>query len=637
MLPYRTVLRLPSKSDVVQLAEQEVQTWLTTKLDRSHLPALRAGDYFAPGIHNLGTGKELRVARQERADGSRGLLLRLTESTPNGSYEVCVTAIDNVEHQHRQDSLLIEALRLDATPRGFQVDPPRLVKQLLAREDVYDGDTPVTASPRLVRVDDEDEVFNAIVDPQRSVSVILAASVGRAHDEDLRRRVADLTRNTVGVAAVFVADEQLVEKLGERLPASHTLEQGRVRTYLSGVDLLDPVDGRRHRVLGPETFARAIRGTRVSPQLKAAFAAETRAPLLDRPLPNDVRRASNGLRADLAMFDRDAKINERTKSTLSRTPAAPVAKVEGTGPGPQPLRATMPSGEPEPTDRSITKLVKGLITRWLKRDVPVSPDSLNELDTYIARAEATAETLFEDAGRLESALQTAREAAETIKADRDELELELAEVQDESSTLRRRVEYLQGRLRDAGDAEAYTEPTTDEAWREPAGLVELATILMSGASARHIAFERVEFTGDLSVVEDLQKRDQIGRYSNALWQYVQVLFDYVGQRREGYQGSVHSYLTDSRVSGRKCSPQRHAATESATVLSNPVWSAERMFPVPSDVDGSKRILMDAHFKPTHKDTVAPRMHYYDDTAGPTGKVYIGYIGRHLTNTKTKNA
>lgn len=47
----------------------------------------------------------------------------------------------------------------------------------------------------------------------------------------------------------------------------------------------------------------------------------------------------------------------------------------------------------------------------------------------------------------------------------------------------------------------------------------------------------------------------------------------------------------------------------------------------------EEIRMAAHFKPTWTDTFAPRMHYFDDTDG-TGKIYVGYIGRHLTNTKS---
>ncbi|BBE21861.1 hypothetical protein MN0502_07440 [Arthrobacter sp. MN05-02] len=41
----------------------------------------------------------------------------------------------------------------------------------------------------------------------------------------------------------------------------------------------------------------------------------------------------------------------------------------------------------------------------------------------------------------------------------------------------------------------------------------------------------------------------------------------------------------------------------------------------------------AHFKPTHPDTIALRMHICDDVH-QSGKIYIGYIGRHLTNTRS---
>lgn len=61
--------------------------------------------------------------------------------------------------------------------------------------------------------------------------------------------------------------------------------------------------------------------------------------------------------------------------------------------------------------------------------------------------------------------------------------------------------------------------------------------------------------------------------------------------------------------------------------------AERTFRVPADVDPRGRIEMWAHFAPTGGGQTAPRMHYYADTRN-THKVYIGYIGPHLTNTKT---
>ena len=43
--------------------------------------------------------------------------------------------------------------------------------------------------------------------------------------------------------------------------------------------------------------------------------------------------------------------------------------------------------------------------------------------------------------------------------------------------------------------------------------------------------------------------------------------------------------------------------------------------------------MFAHFRTSHSDTNDPRMYYLIDN-DHTHKVYIGYIGPHLTNTKT---
>jgi len=361
----------------------------------------------------------------------------------------------------------------------------------------------------------------------------------------------------------------------------------------------------------------------VSKWLKDAFAEETRSALISHPLPGDARRVQAALQSELATLDRGSKIETRTRAALSaseaRVPSAPSIET--------------PSSQPD----SVLARLRQLLGRWLNNDQAASVASINDLDAFIATSEATAETLLEEAGALEARLHETRTDLDTLRTDRDGLDLELTDVQDEASTLRRRVEYLQSKLTDAGEfGAAYSEPEVDAQWQAPASAIELATLLTGGSEKPHLAFDRVEFTGDLADVEELHKRDSIGRYSNALWEYVQVLYDYVGQRRDGYAGSVHMYLTDDKRPGRKCSPQRHAAGESEAVQNNVAWAAERNLPVPTSVDASGHIPMKAHFKPTHKDTFAPRMHYYDDTAN-SGKVYIGYIGRHLTNTKTSNS
>jgi hypothetical protein len=43
--------------------------------------------------------------------------------------------------------------------------------------------------------------------------------------------------------------------------------------------------------------------------------------------------------------------------------------------------------------------------------------------------------------------------------------------------------------------------------------------------------------------------------------------------------------------------------------------------------------MASHFKIAQSGMISPRLHYIDDTA-KTGKVYVGYIGRHLPTKQT---
>lgn len=63
------------------------------------------------------------------------------------------------------------------------------------------------------------------------------------------------------------------------------------------------------------------------------------------------------------------------------------------------------------------------------------------------------------------------------------------------------------------------------------------------------------------------------------------------------------------------------------------YGADRIFPVPTSVDPSGTAMMTAHFKLAVIGRFTPRL-YYLDRVRQDGKVYIGYIGRHLRNTQT---
>ena len=62
-------------------------------------------------------------------------------------------------------------------------------------------------------------------------------------------------------------------------------------------------------------------------------------------------------------------------------------------------------------------------------------------------------------------------------------------------------------------------------------------------------------------------------------------------------------------------------------------ASSRMLSVPTEVCADGNVFMGSHFRIAMKGLLSPRMHYHDDAIN-TGKVYVGYIGKHLPNKQT---
>lgn len=613
-LPYRTVIQLPAGTDSIRLAEQEVQAWLEArrKVEPKRRVGFTRGSFFEPGVHPLSAKSTLSIARSEHEQsGARSLLMRFMERSKSGTWQVDVVALGSSESTQGTDTLVVQAIRVDQPDASGQVDPPYLVKQLLAREDVRDGLTPVTPEPRFVSEGSVDEVRRAITDPARSVTVIVAVSPGREYEAKFRALVQQLTSKLVGVASVFVLSPDAARELNGHLPASHQVESGRVRTYFPDVDLEDPADGRRHRVLGPRTFARAIQGSRVATYLQEAFALQTRAALLASPLPRTLRRQVAALQAQLADFEREAAVEERVvKARRSETQSSIVRSSEG-----------------------IVDRVRKLVERWLGRVDKVEAAHLDQIDRRLEVQDALVAALKAEVETVRERENVARDQLEIVRYELEYRQLELAESERETSKLTDLVSYLQRELVAAGRAAQAYAPSIETSWEVPADLSELALLLMEDSD--HPVAKRVVFTGDPDKVAEADLRDQSGLYVQRCWEFIRALYDYAELKSCGdFSGNVHSYLTSPDHLGAKVPVTRHASSETRQTMDQ--WGAKRIFPVPADVDPSGRATMPAHFKAGQDNTFAPRLHYLDDV-DRSGKVYVGYIGRHLTNKHTKNA
>jgi hypothetical protein len=96
------------------------------------------------------------------------------------------------------------------------------------------------------------------------------------------------------------------------------------------------------------------------------------------------------------------------------------------------------------------------------------------------------------------------------------------------------------------------------------------------------------------------------------------------------KGSTPTWATLPRAA--RLSPGAHSTQESEPVERSPKLRKLRVFPVPAGLHPDGAIFMDAHFKIARKGLVSPRILY--DDASQTGKIYVGYIGKHLPNAHT---
>lgn len=89
--------------------------------------------------------------------------------------------------------------------------------------------------------------------------------------------------------------------------------------------------------------------------------------------------------------------------------------------------------------------------------------------------------------------------------------------------------------------------------------------------------------------------------------------------------------------GWPASPKKVSMTESDTVQNNSTLSGKRVLPVSTDVDPSGSTLMLSHLKIAEGGgNLAPRVYFFDDTAGATKRVHVGFVGPHYLMPNTKS-
>ena len=218
------------------------------------------------------------------------------------------------EHRGRESAqILIQGATDDEgiTQAIDEYEVPSLVDSLLTSRTAFDGDTHITAAPRLVRRKWVKQVADATLDPKRKGAVVVAASPSSESDEPFARVLQSLMRRSVGTAVGFLVAADGVDALNRMLPPHLQVPAGDIRTFLSGVDVDDPESGRQHRYVGPSTLVQSLdENHAVTGFLPTMHARGPRRAALAQALPDE-------LAALRAQVERQARSN-RIASAVRR-------------------------------------------------------------------------------------------------------------------------------------------------------------------------------------------------------------------------------------------------------------------------------------------------------------------------------
>ncbi|MFF4651408.1 hypothetical protein [Streptomyces sp. NPDC001380] len=563
-------------TDTAALADQRLRGWLKQEGydEPPAAPAPPVAGGAAPpeaARHRIGDRASLDLdAGPLRGGTGRYLRRRVRQPAPHGVRQTTLTV---ATPSGGPTWVRLEAEHLPNGPgvrSSGRVPVPGLARDLLPLLDASDGPAAVRDRPAVVGPRAVDRLIDELCDPDRRLPIVVASVPA---DLDRDAWLADAVRPAVANLtglAVLYVLDHAARPAFNLALEYHPVYGGAVRTYLPGLDPAARGDGVHHPVMSRRLLEDDPR------RAAAILAREPRRLAADTPLPDVL--------ADVPVL-----------RTLPLPPAPP-----------------------RPGSPAAGQDARGARTDQEARDAQAA-ESAEAAEQSAREEQAGADELQ----RIRRQLQHAERLERSLLAEADDQYEALRHARAQVRVLTRRL------VSAAGPAAADPAEVAGEARREedanPATFAELV--------ARLGEFPSLVFTGDVKEALALDERNAGPGWARLAWDGLLALQDYADAAARGRaHGDFKQWCEHTPPDCHPFPPRKAVRGESHTVSTNAKWKKERMLPVPHAVDPSGRAFMGAHLRIGGGGT-APRLHYLDDCSG-TGRIYIGYIGLHLTNTRT---
>ncbi|WP_173069858.1 hypothetical protein [Phytohabitans houttuyneae] len=208
---------------------------------------------------------------------------------------------------------------------------------------------------------------------------------------------------------------------------------------------------------------------------------------------------------------------------------------------------------------------------------------------------------------------------------------ELAEAQRELARANGHLDRLRQALEGQGLAEMFWRVSAapeqpDETAARPETVQDVSEAVE--AARTHLATWVTVAPSAVQKLEGIDTAPNAFALGNSAWRGFQALASYVQAKQTGASGNFWSWCERGDPLSWPASSKRLAMTESET-LRNSRHAESRIFEIDPAVGLGPRTYMEAHIKVSEGGgALAPRIYFYDDTDGPTGRVHVGFVGPH---------
>ncbi|HEX2145025.1 MAG TPA: hypothetical protein VHG10_11005 [Glycomyces sp.] len=543
----------------------------------------------------------------------------------------------------------------DLRASASSVTAPGFVPAFLATGRATDGAVPVEAGPHHIGPEEVKELTGWLAHPDRGVPLIVL-TVDR-NDPGLVTACADhLATALAGVAVVTrLYDTRTQDDLNAWLGGDLSVFGGGLRTYLPGLRPGEETYAMRHQPRGGSAIRdQGLRALEVVVEGVVELSVH-------RPLPTEIRQCEPRVARILAgALEPEALYAAPPSPAAIAVPRAAKAPRPAAPPEPEidelptetaeppelTTEAAEPQSEPQPrlsepssgesedlADRIAAKLADRLDDGVLEALVDMARGGDSETTSLIKTMSAHLEALtcaVEAAGFL-GARGPGREL-ERLRRQYEQLELDYVELGEHERKAQDRIRWLESRLAEHADpvygVQADTGP--EGPW-EAESLMDVVQRARKQLRNLDLPYALDTDVSKLDVMYPRQRR----RWTGRTWDALRALDAYAAARAEArFTGGFYDWCTRPLPGAAVISSNMVSMKESDSVSGNPKFYRARIFRVPAEIDPSGRVYMPSHIKLQPVGSPAPRMHFLDDAGGATGKIWIGYLGVHLPNTRT---